>query len=63
MRTFVRLNRILLKHKVIARKLKELESKIGKHDVAIRSIFETIRRLMERPSENPRRRIIGFGKE
>jgi phage regulator Rha-like protein len=58
MRTFVRLRQILSTHKELADKFKELERKIEKHDVEIRSIFEAIRQLMA-PSIEPKRRI-GF---
>jgi len=57
-RTFVKLRQIISTHKELANKLKELERKIEKHDIEIRSIFEAIRQLMI-PPEQPKKRI-GF---
>ena len=59
MRTFVKLREILLTHKELAHKLKELEGKIEKHDSEIVAIFEAIRQLMAPPPERPKPRI-GF---
>jgi uncharacterized membrane protein len=60
MRAFVKLRRILLTHKELAYKLKELERKIEKHDEEIKDIFEAIRQLMSPPGES--KKIIGFHK-
>ncbi|MFA5286783.1 MAG: ORF6N domain-containing protein [Candidatus Omnitrophota bacterium] len=49
MRAFVKLHMILSTHKELMYKLEELERKIGKHDEAIKNIFEVIRQLMEPP--------------
>jgi len=57
-RAFVRLREILATHKDLARKLEDLERKYKTHDVAIREIFDAIRKLMAPPPE-PKRRI-GF---
>ena len=59
MRAFVKLRQILSTHKELAHKLDELERKIEKHDVEIRSIFEAIRQLMAPPVTKPRV-ITGF---
>ncbi len=63
MRAFVKLRDILATHKEFAHKLRELESKVEKHDGEIRLIFQAIRDLMtpppEPPPEPPKRRI-GF---
>ena len=59
MRAFVKLRQILSTHKELVYKLNELERKVEKHDVEIRSIFEAIRQLMEPISEKPKC-IIGF---
>ena len=59
MRTFVKLRQILSTHKDLAHKLNELERKVEKHDVDIKSIFAAIRQLMAPLPEKPRR-IIGF---
>ena len=58
MRVFVRLKEIASTHKELVHKLDELERRIEKHDVKIRSIFEAIRQLMAVP-DKPKRRI-GF---
>lgn len=60
-RVFVRLREIMATHKELAHKLAELERKIGKHDVSIRSILEAIKQLMSPPSQ--RRHPIGFHRE
>jgi len=58
MRAFVKLREILSTHKEIAFKLKQLETKVEKHDEEIQGIFEAIRRLMS-PPDKPKR-PIGF---
>ena len=63
MRAFVKLRAILSAHKELALKLKELETKIAKHDEDIQAIFEAIRRLMAPPPEPSPKRRIGFGVE
>lgn len=60
MRAFVKLREILSTHKELALKLKQLETKIEKHDEDIQAIFEAIRRLMAPPPEPPQKRRIGF---
>ena len=59
MRAFVKLRQILSTHKELAHKLSELEKKIEKHDVEIKSIFEAIRQLMTPPPAKGRV-ITGF---
>jgi len=58
MRAFVRLRRILSGHKDLARKLEELERKVGAHDQQIQAVFQAIRQLMA-PAE-PKKRKMGF---
>jgi phage regulator Rha-like protein len=58
MRAFVRLRQILSSHKELARKLEELERKIGAHDEQIQAVFQAIRQLMTPPE--PKKRKIGF---
>lgn len=58
MRAFVRLREMLLAHKDLARKLKELEKRLEKHDEDIGLIFEAIRELMT-PPDTPSKKI-GF---
>ncbi len=57
-RAFVRLREILAKHKALANKLAELESKIETHDEAIRSLVSAIRQLMSPPTVMQKK--IGF---
>ena len=58
MRTFVRLRQILSSHKDLARKLEDLERKIGAHDQQIQAVFQAIRQLMTPPE--PKRCKMGF---
>jgi len=57
-KTFIKLRKIILTHKQVAKKLKQLESKIDNHDIEIRSLFEAIRQLTTEQVK-PKRRI-GF---
>lgn len=57
-RVFVKLREMLTADKELARKLAELEHKVGKHDETIRSLVAAIRQLMT-PAE-PKRNEIGF---
>jgi hypothetical protein len=59
MRAFVRLREILASHKDLARKLEDLERKLGDHDEKFQVVFEAIRQLMAPPPE-PKRGRIGF---
>jgi len=56
-RAFVRLRSILSTQVEMLRKLEELENKVGEHDEALRSIIQTIRRLMAPGPKTPK---IGF---
>ncbi|MGA9408248.1 MAG: ORF6N domain-containing protein [Bacteroidota bacterium] len=58
MRAFVKLREILLTHKELALKLRQLEMKVEKHDGEIEAIFQAIRQLMVLPDEP--KRPIGF---
>ena len=60
MRAFVRLREILGTHKDLARRLDELEKKVGQQDDKIHAVFEAIRQLMA-PPPAPKKRRIGFG--
>jgi hypothetical protein len=57
-RAFVRLREILLTHKELAQKMKELELKIETHDEQITALFETINQLLTPPAIQKRK--IGF---
>jgi uncharacterized coiled-coil protein SlyX len=43
----------------LARRLDELEAKVGSHDRTIRQIFDALRELTA-PPQPPKRRRIGF---
>jgi len=58
MRTFVKIREYLSTHKVLAQKLKELESKFVVHDEQIKDIINAINQLLL-PPEKPKQRI-GF---
>jgi len=55
MDAFVRLRETLASHKKLARKLAELERRIGKHDEHIQALFDAIHQLMAPPTH-----AIGF---
>ena len=57
MRAFVQLRQLLLTHKDLARKLKDLEQK---YDENFRLVFDAIRQLMQPPSTAEKKRRIGF---
>ena len=59
MRAFVRLRRILAANAEIARRLDEVEKRLGSHDEQFVQVLRAIRQLMEPPARPPRRRI-GF---
>ena len=60
MRAFVRLREIMASHKDLARKLKELERKLGEHDEKFHVVFEAIRQLMAPSPEREKKKRIGF---
>ena len=61
-RAFVRMREVLATHKELARRLDQLEARLGRklatHDQAIAGILDAIRQLMTPP--DPPRRPIGF---
>ena len=59
--TFTKLREMITNHKELTEKLKQLESKVEKHDLEIQSIFNAIRQLMMSP-EKPKRKV-GFNVE
>ncbi len=58
MREFVKMRVVLSANKELAEKLRDLESRLEKHDADIHGIFDAIRQLMA-ISEKPKKRI-GF---
>ena len=63
MRAFVRLREIMATHKDLARKLEELEKKLGQHDEKFQIVFEAFRQLMAPPPESAKKGRIGFARE
>jgi hypothetical protein len=57
MRAFVRLREMLASNKDLARKLDALEKK---YDAQFRVVFDAIRQLMAPPTEDQKKRRIGF---
>ena len=58
MRAFVHLRKMILSHKELAKKLKELEHHIKDHDEKIQAIFEAIQQLITLPGKSQKK--IGF---
>jgi len=58
MRAFVRMRSLVAQSKDLSHKLAELESRIGTHDKAIRSLFDAIRQLMKPPKKE--KKPVGF---
>ena len=62
MRVFVRLRRLMVSHRTLASKLRELEDRIHDHDEKIVAVFEALRQLMA-PPDRPRKKIGFLAKE
>lgn len=58
-RAFVKLRELIGSHKELAKKLAELERRLGDHDESIQQLILAIRQLMEPPPAPPKRKI-GF---
>jgi hypothetical protein len=63
MRAFVKLREMLGTHKDLARKLEDLERKLGQHDEKFQVVFEAIRQLMAPPPLPEKKRRIGFARD
>jgi hypothetical protein len=63
MRAFVRLREVLASHKVLARKLDEVEKKLGEHDEKFQMVFEAIRQLTLPPPEPEKKGKFGFARD
>ncbi len=61
-RAFVQLREVLAGHKELARKISQLERKLGDHDEQIMVLVEAIKQLMD-PKPPPKTRRIGFNAE
>ena len=58
MRAFAHLRKMIVSHKELAKKLKELEYHIKDHDAKIQAIFEAIQQLISLPDDSQKK--IGF---
>jgi len=58
-RAFVQLREVIAGHKELARKIAQLEKKLGDHDEQIMVLVEAIKQLMD-PKPPPKTRRIGF---
>ena len=63
MRTFVKLRENLSTHKDLARKLDDIERKLGHHDEHFRVVFEAFRELMLPPPEPEKKAKFAFAKD
>jgi len=61
-RAFVQLREVLAGHKELARKISQLERKLGDHDQQIMVLIEAIKQLMD-PKPPPETRRIGFSND
>ena len=61
-RAFVQLREVIAGHKELARKITQLERKLGDHDEQIMVLMEAIKQLMD-PKPLPKKRRIGFQAE
>lgn len=59
MRAFVRMREVILAHTELARKIEQLEYRLGKHDDEIVALFEAIKQLMLPPQVKKKQRL-GF---
>lgn len=57
--TFIRLRRLFVGQLDLAHKIKDLEKKHSKHEIEITTIFKVLKKLMEKPIEQPSKKI-GF---
>jgi hypothetical protein len=63
MRAFVRLREILATHNDLARKLEQVEDKLGEYDRKLQVVFDAMRRLTAPLKPRKKKRVIGFGRE
>ncbi len=61
-RAFVQLRETIAGHKELARKIAQLERKLGDHDEKIMVLMEAIKQLMD-PTPPPKTRRIGFHRD
>ena len=58
MRAFIKLREVMATHKELGVKFKQLERKVGNHDIQIQTIFQAIRDLIAEPEK--RKGPMGF---
>jgi hypothetical protein len=58
-RAFVRYRDALATHRLLVKKLSELDTRVGAHDAELRIIIKTLKRLMAEPAK--KKKAIGFG--
>ncbi|MBM3313547.1 ORF6N domain-containing protein [candidate division WOR-3 bacterium] len=58
---FVRMRKMLADQRQFALKLAELESKLASRDKSFQVVFDALRKLMQPPVPEPKKRRIGFG--
>ena len=59
-RTFVRLREMALTSDKLARKVEQLEKRVSDHDEILIELIREIRKLIDLPKPNWKRRKIGF---
>lgn len=60
-RAFVRLSRVAADYRQLALRMVELEAKFASHDRNFKVVFDALRKLMQPPGPEPKKRRIGFG--
>jgi hypothetical protein len=58
-RAFVKYRDALATHKLLVRKLSELDTRVGAHDAELRVIIKALKQLMAEPAK--KKKAIGFG--
>ena len=59
-RAFVHLRQLIAANDDLARKIKALEKKVGKHDDDLEAVLSALKEILEPPPEHPARRRFGF---
>jgi len=60
-KAFIRMRRILADRRQLAIRLSEIERKLAAHDKDFQVVFDALRKLMQPPQPEPKKRRIGFG--
>lgn len=59
-RAFVKMRSILADHNLIVEKIRELDGRVKDHDEAFETVFDTLRRMVEKLPVSEKTRKIGF---